>query len=83
LRDLDEVVPLAYPVEANAVFPILPAHAIAALQRERRFYLWDDERRVARWMTAWDTTEADVHAFADAVWRLAPPLKAARGGGGP
>jgi threonine aldolase len=75
LRDLDDVVQLAYPVQANGVFPILPAQAIEPLQRERRFYMWDTERNVARWMTAWDTTEDDVHDFADAIWRIAPPQK--------
>ncbi|MBV8645217.1 MAG: aminotransferase class V-fold PLP-dependent enzyme, partial [Candidatus Eremiobacteraeota bacterium] len=76
LRDLDDVITFAYPVEANAVFPILPADAIEPLMRERRFYMWDSANRVARWMTSWDTTEDDVHAFADAVWRLAPRPKA-------
>ena len=75
LRDLDDVVQIAYPVEANGVFAVLPAEAIEPLQRERRFYLWDQERRIARWMTSWDTTEADIHDFADAVWRLAPKTK--------
>jgi len=76
LRDLDDVVRLAYPVEANGVFPILPREAVEPLQRERHFYMWDAERSVARWMTAWDTTADDVHAFADAVWRIAPRQKA-------
>ena len=75
LRDLDDVVQIAYPVEANAVFPVLPRHAIEPLQSVRRFYMWDAERDVARWMTAWDTTPSDVHAFADAVWRIAAPQK--------
>ncbi|MEA2687612.1 MAG: threonine aldolase, partial [Candidatus Eremiobacteraeota bacterium] len=77
MRDLDDVVEIAYPVEANGVFPILPPDAIEPLQRERRFYLWDHERNVARWMTSWDTTEEDVHDFADAVWRIAPRQKSA------
>jgi threonine aldolase len=76
MRDFDDVVQLAYPVEANGVFPILPPHAIEPLQRERRFYVWDAERGIARWMTAWDTTPDDVHEFADAVWRIAAPAKA-------
>jgi threonine aldolase len=76
LRDLDVVIQLAYPVQANGVFPILPRHAVEPLQRERRFYMWDADRDVARWMTSWDTTEEDVHEFADAVWRIAPPQKA-------
>jgi threonine aldolase len=80
LRDLDDVVQIAYPVEANAVFPVLPRHAIEPLQRVRRFYMWDAERDVARWMTAWDTAPADVHAFADAVWRIAAPQKSVEAG---
>jgi threonine aldolase len=79
LRDLDDVVRLAYPVEANGLFPILPPEAIEPLQRERRFYVWDAERSIVRWMTAWDTTPDDVHAFADSVWRIAPKAKPATG----
>jgi threonine aldolase len=75
LRDLDDVVQIAYPVEANGVFPILPPQSIEPLQNERRFYLWDAERSIARWMTSWDTTEEDVHDFADAIWRIAPHQK--------
>ncbi|HTD37592.1 MAG TPA: aminotransferase class I/II-fold pyridoxal phosphate-dependent enzyme [Candidatus Limnocylindrales bacterium] len=76
LKDLDDVIELAYPVEANGVFPILPATAIEPLMAERRFYMWDAENHVARWMTAWDTTPEDVHEFADAIWRIAPHRKA-------
>jgi len=76
LRDLDDVIGFAYPVQANGVFPILPPQAIEPLQHERRFYMWDAERSVARWMTSWDTTPEDVHDFADAVWRIAPRQKA-------
>jgi threonine aldolase len=75
LRDLDDVVQLAYPVQANGVFPVLPPHAIEPLMSERRFYMWDADANVARWMTAWDTTDEDVHEFADAVWRIAPAQK--------
>jgi threonine aldolase len=60
----------AFPVEANAVFPILPLDRIERLQAEAEFYVWDEERGVARWMTAWDTTEEDVDRFAEAVHRL-------------
>jgi threonine aldolase len=75
LRDLDDVVQLAYPVQANGVFPVLPPQAIEPLMAERRFYMWDADANVARWMTSWDTTEDDVHDFADAVWRLVPAQK--------
>ena len=74
-KDLDDVISFAYPVEANGVFPILPHDAIEPLMQERRFYMWDAENDVARWMTSWDTTVEDVHDFADAVWRIAPRQK--------
>jgi len=80
LRDLDDVVTFAYPVEANGLFPFLPQAAIAPLQAERRFYVWDAERGIVRWMTSWDTTAEDVHAFADAVWRIVPRPKTLVGG---
>jgi threonine aldolase len=60
------------PVESNAVFASLhPAH-IERLRREWDFYVWDEPAHVVRWMTAFDTTEADVDAFAAAVRETAP-----------
>lgn len=54
-------------VESNAVFASLdPAH-IRRLQRESHFHVWDEGAHVVRWMTAFDTTEADVDAFAARV----------------
>jgi threonine aldolase len=60
-------VELAYPSEANGVFATLPARAIAPLQARRRFYVWDEEALIVRWMAAFDTTEDDVDAFAAAI----------------
>ncbi|MBN9605671.1 MAG: low specificity L-threonine aldolase [Actinomycetales bacterium] len=55
------------PTEANAVFAVLP-NAVADRIRERaRFYDWDRAAGQVRWMTAWDTTEADVDGFVDIV----------------
>jgi threonine aldolase len=59
------------PVESNAVFASLdPAH-IARLQQDWDFYVWDAAAHVVRWMTAFDTTEADVDAFAADIRRTA------------
>jgi len=55
------------PVQANAVFARLPADAVAALQREYDFYVWDQRLSEVRWMCSWDTTEEDVEQFAAAV----------------
>jgi threonine aldolase len=53
--------------EANAVFALLD-NAVADRIRERvRFYDWDRAAGEVRWMTAWDTTEADVDSFAAVI----------------
>jgi threonine aldolase len=65
---------LTQPVEANAVFAVLPPGAAEALQREWTFYTWDEATREVRWMCAWDTTEEDVDAFARAVEEVAGSL---------
>lgn len=46
--------------EANAVFPLLPANVIEDLQREYRFYTWNQATGQVRWMCSWDTRESDV-----------------------
>jgi threonine aldolase len=63
LADLDGV-RLAAPVETNAVFVALPAHAIGALRERWAFELWDPARGVVRLMTAWDVTPEDVALLA-------------------
>lgn len=65
-----DVAPIAYPVQANAVFVIVPKSAVPALLQHSFFYEWtehDAEHVVVRWMCSWDTTEADVDRFATAV----------------
>ncbi|MCJ7830790.1 MAG: beta-eliminating lyase-related protein, partial [Desulfobacterales bacterium] len=54
---------LTRPVEANAVFAVLPPEAIPTLQKVSFFYVWDDAGAEVRWMTSFDTTEKDVQAF--------------------
>lgn len=54
-------------VDANAVFAILPTDVTARLQEKFRFYTWNEMTGEVRWMASWDTTEADIDAFAAAV----------------
>lgn len=61
---------ITQPVQANAVFAIIPAEHVAALQREGFFYIWNDSRSEARLMTSFDTREQDVDRFADAAARI-------------
>jgi threonine aldolase len=53
--------------QANAVFAILDRAVTDRLQQEWFFYVWDERTGEVRWMTAWDTTEADVDGFAAAI----------------
>ena len=55
------------PVEANSVFAILPAAVTERLQGRYPFYVWDEHSGEVRWMTSFDTTEADVDGFAAAL----------------
>lgn len=55
------------PVESNAVFAILPREVSERLQKRYRFYFWDEQTGEVRWMTAFDTTEADIDAFVAAL----------------
>ncbi|MEV0625401.1 low specificity L-threonine aldolase [Nonomuraea wenchangensis] len=66
VRDIPGVV-LPRPVEANAVFVVLPPDVTERLQKRFRFYTWNEATGEVRWMCAFDTTEADVDAFAAAV----------------
>jgi threonine aldolase len=64
-------VSITRPVQTNAVFARLAPDAIASLQRDYDFYVWDEHQAEVRWMCSWDTTEADVEEFAAAVERAA------------
>ncbi len=55
------------PVQANAVFAVLPGSVTARLQDRFRFYTWDEATGEVRWMTTFDTTEADIDAFSQAI----------------
>lgn len=58
---------ITQPVQANGVFARLPRAAIAKLQAETAFYVWDEARDEVRWMASFDTTPEDVDAFAARV----------------
>ncbi len=52
------------PVQANAVFAVLPPDVTVALQRKHKFYVWDEHTGEVRWMTSYDTTVQDIDTFA-------------------
>ena len=58
---------LAYPVQSNGVFATMSLSGAAALQQDWGFYVWEegpDGRCTARFMTAFDTSAAEVDALA-------------------
>jgi threonine aldolase len=61
------------PVQANAVFATLPEDAVAVLQRQFDFYIWDQRLSEVRFMCSWDTTVEDVERLAGAVRAVAGP----------
>jgi threonine aldolase len=70
LRSALEGVPavrFTQPTQANALFAILPDGVADRLRDRFRFYDWNPATGEVRWMTAFDTTEADVDAFAAAI----------------
>jgi threonine aldolase len=68
-------VTVTHPVEANGVFAILPHDAIAPLQEEMFFYVWDERRDEVRLMASFDTTPDDVDRFIAAAARVTTSLR--------
>jgi len=55
---------ITQPVQANAVFAVLPAHYVARLQASYPFYVWNEHTGEVRFVTSFDTTEEDILEFA-------------------
>lgn len=55
------------PTQANAVFAVLDNAAADRIREKVAFYDWDRAAGVVRWMTAFDTSEADVDAFVGVI----------------
>jgi threonine aldolase len=53
--------------EVNAVFATLPGAAIEPLIEWSRFWVWDADRHLVRWMCSFDTTPEDVERFVAGV----------------
>jgi threonine aldolase len=61
---------LAYPVQSNGVFTELDREHVASLQQDWSCQVWSesqDGRCIVRWMTAFDTSEADVDRLAASI----------------
>jgi threonine aldolase len=74
VRDIPGVTLTREP-EVNAVFARVPTSAVPAMQEVSAFYVWDaaeaaDGSVEVRWMCSWDTTSADVEAFATGISKV-------------
>ena len=56
-------------VEANGVFAIVPRRYVILLQKQYFFYVWNEETSEVRFMTSFDTTEADIKNFVALIRR--------------
>jgi threonine aldolase len=58
--------------QANALFPRVPKEWVPRLQKDFNFYVWKSgiTHDQVRWMTSWNTSEADVLRFAAAIQSL-------------
>ena len=66
VRQIDGVT-IVRPVQASAVFAVLPPDVTQRLQKRFRFYSWNQATGEVRWMCSWDTTPEDVDSFAAAI----------------
>lgn len=67
ISKVNKSVSVPNPTEANAVFPVLPKAVTARLQKQYRFYVWNQATGQVRWMCAWDTTAEDVEGLLSAL----------------
>ena len=65
---------LAVPVETNAVFVSVDPERLPAFRQATGLPVWDPPRSIVRTMTAFDTTEEEVEAFAEKVARALSQL---------
>jgi threonine aldolase len=60
-------VQITQPVQANAVFAVIPSDVADRLRKRYAFSTWNERTGEVRWMCAFDTTEDDIAAFARAL----------------
>ncbi|MDH6577392.1 beta-eliminating lyase-related protein [Kitasatospora sp. MAP5-34] len=60
-------VEIVRPVQANAVFAVLPREVTTRLQKRFNFYTRDERTGEVRWMCSFDTTPDDVETFVRAI----------------
>jgi len=54
-------------VDANAIFAMLPAESVPRLQRDFKFFVWNEKTGEIRWMCNWATSAEDADELVGAV----------------
>ncbi len=54
---------IVYPVEANEVFAKVPHKVIKNLSDKWKFYVWEEDQNIVRWVTSWETQRETVDSF--------------------
>jgi threonine aldolase len=68
-KQIEEIpsIKITHPVQANAVFAILPNEIISSLQQNYFFYVWNEATSEVRWMTSFDTTLEEIDEFVNYI----------------
>ena len=61
---------ISKPTQANGIFATVEPQLLSKMQKELFFYIWDEDRNEARWMTSFDTTEEDIDYFITTIRKL-------------
>jgi threonine aldolase len=71
-RELAQVpqITLTQNVESNGVFAVVPKKYVPLLQKHYFFYVWNEEISEVRFMTSFDTAEADINHFVALVKKI-------------
>lgn len=67
---LKNSIEIVMPVQTNAVFAKVPKCIIQPLMRSHEFAIWDNQESIIRLMTAFNTTEETIQAFADNMFKI-------------
>ncbi len=70
IKDIPKI-KIKHPVQANGVFAVIPLEWFPILVQHTSFYPWNINEGLMRWMCSFDTTEAEIYAFTDAIKTLA------------
>ncbi len=69
IKDLD-CVTIEGKVQTNAIFARIPKDIVNKLQKDFFFYTWDEQTSLVRFMTGFDTTDADIDDFIAAIKKV-------------